>query len=66
MDGRERPLMAWVLDALHVVVVVALAAVAALLITDSWAPRVVIFGVLVAVLAVPVKWLLDRLLGGRS
>ena len=46
------------LDAVHVIVVVAVAAAAALLITDSWAPRVVIFGFLVALLAVPVKWLL--------
>jgi hypothetical protein len=46
------------LDAVHVIVVVAVAAALALLITDSWAPRVVIFGFLVALLAVPVKWLL--------
>ena len=58
--------MTWVLDAVQVIVVVAVAAVAALLITSSWAPRVVIFGFLVALLAVPVKWLLDRLLRRRS
>jgi hypothetical protein len=46
------------LDAVHVLVVVAVAAAAALLITDSWAPRVVIFGFLVALLTVPVKWML--------
>ena len=51
----------WLLDAIHVVIVVALAAVAAILITDSWAPRVVIFGLLVALLAFPVR----RLLGSR-
>jgi hypothetical protein len=58
MDGRGRPLLAWLLDAVHVIIVVVVAAVAALVITSSWAPRVVIFGVLVALLAVPVKWLL--------
>ena len=46
------------LDAFHVIVVVAVAAAAALLITGSWAPRVVIFGLLVALLAFPVKRLL--------
>ena len=50
----------WLLDAIHVIVVVTVAAAAALLITDAWAPRVVIFGFLVALLAFPVK----RLLGG--
>ena len=50
--------MVRLLDVIHVVVVIAIAAAAALLITDSWAPRVVIFGFLVALLAFPVKRLL--------
>lgn len=53
----------WLLDAIHVIVVVVVAAAAAVLITGAWAPRVVIFGLLVAVLAFPVKRLLDRVRG---